>query len=164
MKRVQKYGLMLLMVGCFGTLSAGEMDKPFVPRMQLGGDLHVDKMREQNLNIVKKAVEGIGKTLPQKVDNRTTLERIEGEGTRLIYTFVVDGAPKSDEALRKEGQTRMAPIVKAGICRSSARFLQAGIDLSYRYLSKATGAEILRVDVSKKDCQKMGKMRQEKTK
>jgi len=128
--------------------------KPFVPRMQLGGDLHVDRMREQNLNVVKKAVEGIGKTLPQKVDAYTTLVGIDSNGTRLIYTFEVDGGPKSDATLRQEGESRMAPIVRKGICQSAARFLQAGIDISYRYRSKATGKEILRVDVNEKDCRR----------
>ena len=148
----KKMGMALLALALGSGMAAADEVKPFVPRMQLGGDLHVDKMRQQNLNVVKKAVEGIGKTLPQKVDAATTLERIESEGTRLIYTFVVDGGPKSDSALREEGKKRMAPIVKAGICQSSARFLQAGIDIRYRYLSKATGAEILRVDVNEKDC------------
>jgi hypothetical protein len=127
---------------------------PFVPKLQLGGDLHVDRMREQNLNVVKKAVEGIGKTLPQKVDAYTTLMGIDSNGTRLIYTFEVDGGPKSDATLRQEGESRMAPIVRKGICQSAARFLQAGIDISYRYRSKATGKEILRVDVNEKDCRR----------
>ena len=129
--------------------------KPFKPQMQLGGDLHVDKMREQNLNVVKKAVEGIGKTLPQKVDAYTTMVAIESNGTKLIYTLEVDAGPKSDNALRKEGRERIAPVVKKGICHSAKRFLQAGIDVAYRYLNKATGREILRVDVSEKDCQKL---------
>jgi len=146
-KRLVLSGLLLL-----GTFAwSGEM-KPFVPKFQLGGDLTVDKMRAQNLNVVKKAVEGIGKTLPQKVDGFTTLERIESNGTRLIYTFVVDGGPKSDRALREEGRKRMAPVVEAGICQSAKRFLQSGIDISYRYLSKATGAKILQVDVSERNC------------
>jgi hypothetical protein len=126
--------------------------KPFVPSMQLGGDLDVSKMREQNLNVIKKAVEGIGETLPQRVDAYTTMVGIDSNGTRLIYTFEVDGGPKSDETLRKEGKVRMAPIIKRGICQSAARFLQAGIDISYRYLSKASKQEILRVDVSEKEC------------
>ena len=137
------------------TGGAKEM-KPFVPKMQLGGDLTVDRMREQNLNVVKKAVEGIGETLPQKVDAYTTLVGIDSNGTRLIYTFEVDGGPKSDETLRKEGETRMAPIVRQGICQSARRFLQAGIDIRYRYLSKASKEEILRVDVSEKDCSRKG--------
>jgi len=126
--------------------------KPFTPKMQIGGDLNVDLLRKQNLQVVQKAVEGLRQTLPQKVDPYTTLVAVDGNGTKLIYTFEVDGSPKSDEALRKEGQERMAPRVKAGICQNAKRFLKAGISIRYRYLSKRSKAEILRVDVAQKDC------------
>jgi hypothetical protein len=144
----------VLFVGVIGGLSALENTRPFKPSLQLGGDLSVDRIRQQNLHVVKMAVEGIGKTLPQKVDEYTTMVGIESNGTRLIYTFEVDAGPKSDETLRKEGAERMAPIVRHGICKSAKRFLQAGIDISYRYRSKASKAEILRVDVTEKDCLK----------
>ncbi len=149
MNKIGKIAMAGLMISVFA--GAGET-APFVPRMQLGGDLHVDRMREQNLNVVKKAVEGIGKTLPQRVDAYTRLVGIDSNGTRLIYTFEVDGGPKSDATLRKEGETRMAPLVRKGICQSARRFLQAGISIRYRYLSKGTGKEILRVDVSENNC------------
>ena len=126
---------------------------PFKPKLQTAGDISVEKIREQNLNVVKKAVEGIGETLPQKVDRYTTLTGIDSNGTQLIYIFEVDGGIRSDEALREDGKKRMAPVVKEGICKSSKRFLQSDIDIRYRYLSKATKHEILRVDVSKEDCQ-----------
>jgi hypothetical protein len=142
----------ILMACSLGHAASGPVTKPFKPRIQLGGDLHVDKMREQNLNVVKKAVEGIGETLPQKIDPYTTMVRIESNGTKLIYTLEVDAGPKSDEALRSEGEKRIAPVVKRGICKSAERFLKAGIDIAYRYLNKATGNEILRVEVTEKDC------------
>jgi len=126
--------------------------KPFTPQMQLGGDMNVDLLRKQNLQVVQKAVEGLRQTLPQKVDPYTTLVAVDSNGTKLIYTFEVNGGPKSDEALRKEGQERMAPRVKAGICQNAKRFLKAGISIRYRYLSKGSKAEILRVDVAEKDC------------
>ena len=142
--------ILLFAGGTFAT----NLSKPLVPKMQLGGDLSVDKMREQNLHVVKKAVEGIRETLPQKVDDYTRMVQIDSNGTRLIYTFEVNAGPKSDETLKREGKERMAPVVRQGICQSARRFLQAGIDISYRYLSKASGNEILRVDVSEKDCTK----------
>ncbi|ADV46386.1 hypothetical protein [Nitratifractor salsuginis] len=125
---------------------------PYKSTMQLGGDLSVDRMRQQNLNVVRKAVEGMRETLPQKVDAYTTLVGVDSNGTRLIYTFEVDAGPKSDEALRKEGRERMAPVIKRGVCQNAKRFLQAGINISYRYLNKTGKNEILRVNVSKNDC------------
>jgi len=62
---------------------------PFKQSIQLGGDLEIDKMRMQNLNIVKKAVEGINKTLPQRVDRLTQLTHLDSNGTRLIYPIFI---------------------------------------------------------------------------
>jgi hypothetical protein len=126
--------------------------QPFKPAIQMGGDLTVDKMRAQNLNVVRKAVEGISKTLPQRVDSHTQMTAIDSNGTELIYRFEVEAGEKSDEVLRKEGEKRMAPVVKRGICRSAKRFLQSDITITYSYLNKATGHEILHVTVRKTDC------------
>jgi len=126
--------------------------EPFKPKIQTGEALPIEKIKEQNLNVVKKAVEGIGENLPEKVDKYTTLVGIDSNGTQLIYIFEVDGGMRSDEALREDGKKRMAPVVKDGICNSSKRFLQSDIDIQYRYLSKVTKNEILRVDVSLEDC------------
>ncbi len=125
--------------------------KPFNPQIQTGGDLTIDKLRQQNLTVVKKAVEGIRLTLPQKVDQFTQFVAIDSNGTRLIYTFAVDAGPKTDEALRAKGK-KMAPRVLKGMCGSADRFIQADIALTYRYVNKATQTEILRVDADKKLC------------
>jgi len=126
--------------------------QPFKPAIQMSGNLTVDKMRAQNLNVVRKAVEGISKTLPQRVDSHTQMIAIDSNGTELIYRFEVDAGAKSDADLRKEGEKRMAPVVKRGICRSARRFLQSDITITYSYLNKATGHEILHVTVRKTDC------------
>ena len=125
----------------------------FNPQIQTGGDLSVDKMREQNRIIVQKAAEGIGETLPQKVDDYTKLIAIDGNGTRLTYTFEVNTGAKSDATMRKEG-ARMAPRIFQGICGSAKRFMEADISLRYRYISSATKAEVLRVDANKSICPK----------
>ncbi len=125
--------------------------KKFTPQIQTSGDLSVDKMREQNLNVVKKAVEGLRKTLPQEVDKYTRFTAIDSNGTRLIYTFEVDAGPKSNDTLRKEG-TKMAPRIFLGICTSAERFLQADIDITYRYINKTDKEEILLVEVDKSKC------------
>ncbi len=135
-----------------GMLALAVPMKPFTPSLQLGGDMSVEMLRKQNLQVVHKAVEGLRETLPRKVDFYTTLVGVDSNGTQLIYTFEVDGGPKSDETLRKEGKERMAPRVKQGICQSAERFLKAGISIRYRYLSHTSKAEILQVDVAEKDC------------
>ena len=141
----------ILLLAAITFLSAETPLKPFVPKLQQQ-TLSVEKMREQNLNVVQKAVEGIGETLPQKVDKFTTLTKVDSNGTQLIYIFEVDGGMRSDAVLKEEGEKRIAPVVKRGICHQLKRFLDSDIDISYRYLSKATKHQVLKVDVSKKDC------------
>ena len=146
-----KVSHMILAVAMLGLAAQAQVMKPFNPQIQTGGDLSIDKIRQQNLTVVQKAVEGIRKTLPQKVDNYTQFVAIESNGTRLIYTFSVDAGPKTDDALRAQGRG-MAPRIFKGMCTSAERFIQADIALTYRYINKATQAEILRVDADKKLC------------
>jgi len=143
----------LLFAAVSTLLATAQVTKPFNPQIQMGGDLSADKMRAQNLNVVKKAVEGMRETLPQKVDEYTQLVAIDGNGTRLIYTFEVNTGAKSDETMRKEG-AKMAPRILEGICRSAERFMDADISLTYRYISSATRTEVLRVDADKSKCPK----------
>ncbi len=133
-------------------LGANPTIEPFHPKMQVSGDLDIDKMKAQNLTIVKKAVEGIRKTLPQKVAAYTQMVELDSEGTELIYTFEVDAGPKNEETLKKDGQRRMAPVIKRGICSNAKRFLQSDITITYRYLNKTTQNEILKVTMDKKAC------------
>jgi len=127
---------------------------PFKQSIQLGGDLEIDKMRMQNLNIVKKAVEGINKTLPQRVDRLTQLTHLDSNGTRLIYTFEVDTKDRDINKLREDAKKNIAPRIKRGICKDSTRFLQAGIDIRYRYISQKSKRELLVVDVDEKSCKR----------
>jgi hypothetical protein len=123
----------------------------FKPKLEIGSELSIDKLKEQNLNIVHKAVEGIGEHLPQKVDAYTQIVAIDSNGTKLIYTFEVQSGPQSDDSMRKKGQ-KMAPRIEEGICLSSKRFLQADITIRYRYISSVTKNEVLTVDVDKNKC------------
>ena len=131
---------------------ANPTTEPFHPKMQVSGDLDIDKMRAQNLNVVKKAVEGIRETLPQKVDAYTKMVGVDSKNTELIYTFEVDAGPKSDETLKKDGQRRMTSVIKRGICSDAKRFLQSDITITYRYLNKTTQNEILKVTMNKEAC------------
>ena len=143
-------GSLLLSIGVVIVSQAAPI-KQFSPQIQLDGDLSVDKMRKQNLLIVRKAAEGIGESLPQRVDAYTKLTAVDANGTRLIYTFEVDAGPKSIESMRAKGHL-MAPRILSGICRSAQRFMEADITLTYRYLALPSRQEVLRVDANKTKC------------
>jgi len=110
------------------------------------------KMLNQNRQIVKMASEGISRTLPQRVDQYTTLVRVEGKDTTLTYIFEINTGAKSDEAVKEEGRERMQKVVTEGICRSSKRFLDSRINITYRYMSAVSKDELFHFDVSKADC------------
>lgn len=141
-----------------GALTVGSVDaaseKPFRAQVMLG-DMLPNKMKQQNREVVRQAAVSLSKGLPKKVDDYTTLRSIEAKDTTLLYTFELNVGPKSDDAIRKEGEERMRRNVTAGICRSSRRFLDAGIILSYRYINAATGKELFRFDIDKKSCEQL---------
>ena len=110
------------------------------------------EMLKQNREIVKLSSEEISKTLPQAVDNYTTLTKVEGKDTTLIYIFEINTGAKSDDTVRKEDRTRMQKAVTTGVCRSSKRFLDAQINISYVYISANSKAELFRFDISQEDC------------
>jgi len=115
-------------------------------------DLPVSELIKQNRQIVKLASEEISKTLPQKVDKYTNLLKVEGKGTTLLYIFDINTGAKSDEAVINEDHSRMEKAVTKGICKSSKRFLDAEISISYRYISASTQKTLFQFDVSKSDC------------
>ena len=109
-------------------------------------------IQKQNRNVVKLASEELNKSLPKKIDKYTTLKKIEGRGETLFYTFEINTGAKSDEAVRKEDRTRMQKAVTNGICRSSKRFLDAHISITYLYISAKSKNELFRFDVKRADC------------
>jgi len=115
------------------------------------GDM-AEKIRIQNQNVVKAAAEELSKELPKRVDEYTELIGISADGQTLAYTFEINAAPKSDEAIIKEGAERMKRNVTAGVCATSRRFLQSGITISYRYISAATKRQLFRYDIEESDC------------
>ncbi|HFQ61738.1 MAG TPA: hypothetical protein ENK39_05505 [Epsilonproteobacteria bacterium] len=150
MKRIMLLGILLLTVNCWANAPASM--QLFKTTIQVSGDLSIDKLRMQNLTVVKEAVIGIKKTLPQKVDAYTQMVDVDSHGTELIYTFEINAGPKSDATLKVDGQTRMAPVIRRGICKDSKRFLQSDIIITYRYLNKTTQNEILKITMDKKAC------------
>ena len=139
-----KYKMIITGLTLFGTLMMAE-------NMQTR-DLPMDAMVKQNKKIVKLASEEISKTLPQKVDQYTRLLKVEGKDTTMIYIFEINTGAKSDETVKNEDRTRMQKAVTKGICRSSKRFLDAKINITYLYRSAASKKELFRFNVSKADC------------
>lgn len=115
-------------------------------------EMEISKMKQQNMTIVKMFADEISQKLPQKIDAYTTLEKVEGKNTTIIYTFEINTGAKSDEAVKKEDKTRMKKAVTHGICQSSKRFLQADIDITYIYRSAASKTELFHFNVNKEIC------------
>jgi len=116
------------------------------------GEDMAEKVRMQNLKVVRMAAESLSEELPQKIDPYTELKAVEADGTKLIYRFELSVGPKSDEQIVREGKTRMERNVKKGICKSSKRFLENDIDIVYIYTSAATGKTLFSFTVGKRDC------------
>jgi len=115
-------------------------------------EMSTDEMEKQNRIIVKLASEEISKTLPQNIDKYTTLQKVEGKDTKLIYIYEINTGAKSDESIRNEDRSRMQQAVTHGICKSSKRFLDAKIDIVYLYRSAISKEKLFEFNVSQKDC------------
>jgi hypothetical protein len=111
-----------------------------------------EKMQEQNVEIATLAAKEISKNLPQKIDKYTTLQSIKNNKATLVYTFFINDKKKSDATIRKEDHSRMEKAVTNGLCKSSKRFLQAGIDISYIYMSAKSKKLLFRFDITKDKC------------
>ena len=116
------------------------------------GEFPQKEMHKQNREIVKLSSEEISKTLPQTIDKYTTLTKVEGKDTTLIYTFEINTGAKSDDTVRKEDRTRMQKAVTTGICHSASKFIEAQINISYIYIGAKSKAELFHFDVTKADC------------
>jgi len=115
-------------------------------------ELSSQQMKSQNKTIVQMASIEISKSLPHKIDKYTQLLVVKGVGTTLEYIYEINIAPKSDESVKKEDHSRMKQAVTTGICQSSKKFLEAGINTSYVYRSAKTKAHLFQFDISQKDC------------
>ena len=121
--------------------------------LKLRTDKFPDKeMKSQSKTIVQLVSKEISETLPQKVDKYTTLISVKGVNTTLLYTFEINTGSKNDETVRAEDRSRMKRAVTEGICQSSNKFLQAGINTSYIYISATSKAHLFQFDVKQADC------------
>jgi len=125
----------------------------FAQNMQMKyQDVSLAKMQEQNREIASMAAKEISKNLPQKIDKFTTLQSIENKDTTLIYTFAINDPAKSDDAIIQQDHSRMQKVVVDGVCKTSKRFLQAGINISYLYISAKSKKVLFKFDITKEKC------------
>ena len=117
-----------------------------------GQEYPIEKLKEQNQQIIKMAVEELSKSLPQTVDKYTTITNVRDENLTLIYTFEINTGAKSDEAIKKEDKSRMKEAITKGVCQSSKRFLEAGINLTYEYFSASSKKELFSFHITPPKC------------
>ena len=111
-----------------------------------------EEMKAQKKEIVQLVAKEISETLPQKVDQYTTLISVKSISTTLLYTFEINTGSKSDESLRNEDRSRMKKAVTEGVCQYSSKFLEAGINTSYIYISAVSKAHLFQFDIKQEDC------------
>jgi len=115
-------------------------------------DVSQKKMQEQNIEIAKLAAKELSKNLPQKIDKYTTLNSIVNDNSTLIYNFYIDDKLKSDDMIRNLDHSRMRQAVVDGVCSTSKRFLKAGVNISYIYMSSKSKTLLFRFDVTQDKC------------
>ncbi len=110
------------------------------------------ELKKQNTQIAALAAKEMSKTLPQKVDQYTTVTHIVNDGSTLVYTFVVNTGKKSDAVVQKEDHSRMQKAITQGVCNTSKKFLLAGIDTLYIYKSAKTNKVLFRFKITQDTC------------
>jgi vacuolar-type H+-ATPase subunit F/Vma7 len=111
-----------------------------------------EQLKKQNVQIAALAAAEMAKTLPQKVDKYTTITNIKNDGTTLVYTFEINTGAKSDAAVKKEDHSRMQKAITQGVCKSSNKFLLAGINTTYIYRSAKTKKMLFQFKITKDKC------------
>ena len=146
MKKTLLIGIILLSQGLMASTAPASK-----PKMQ-SQELSVKQLAKQNKKITKLAAEEMNKTLPQKVDKFTELIRVSAKDTTLEYLFEINTGAKSDKTVRQEDHARMEKAITEGVCRSSKRFLDAQINISYIYRSATSKSELFRFDITQQKC------------
>ncbi len=113
-----------------------------------------ENIKLQNQEVVKLAAKELSSQLPKTIDKYTQLISIKGQQETLIYTYEINTGTKSDESVIKEDKSRMQKAVTNGICTSSERFLDNGINITYIYASAKSKKDLFQFDVTKEDCKK----------
>ena len=116
------------------------------------GEFPAEQMKKQNIEIAALTAKSLSEDLPQTIDKYTTLTKVVSKDTTVIWTFEINTGAKSDESIRNNDHSRMQKAVTTGVCQSSSKFLEAGINTSYIYISAKSKAKLFRFDISQKDC------------
>ena len=122
------------------------------PNLNIRSDSNVQDLQVQNRRIIELVVEELSKDLPKKIDEYTQFVGITNDDLTLVYIFEINTGGKSDETVQKEDNSRMQSAVTQGVCRSSQRFLDAQINISYLYKSAKTKAKLFQFDITQADC------------
>ncbi|WP_297433235.1 hypothetical protein [Sulfurimonas sp.] len=146
----QRFFLYVLMALVTSSLCAKEM------KVQVR-EFPQKELKKQNIQIATMAAQAMSKNLPQKIDQYTTLRSVKNDNSTLIYTFVISSNTKSDKEIIREDHSRMQKAITKGVCQSSQRFLKAGINTSYIYVSKKTGTPLFRFDITQAKCTNLTK-------
>jgi len=133
-------------------LYATQTVAPATPETTKIKQQEVDLATFQNEEVLRFAVLELSKNVPKVIDKYTTLVDVTKKGLSLVYVYEINTGSKSDAAVRKEDHERMRRAVTQGTCKSSKRFLQSGIALSYLYNSAKSKEKLFQIDVRKKDC------------
>ena len=115
-------------------------------------DVSPAQLEKQNKQIVQLAATEISKQLPQKIDRYTTITQVLAQDTNLIYVHEIRVDAKSDDAIIKEDHSRMQKAIIKGVCRTSQRFLEAKINLTYRYISAVTKRKLFEFNINEQTC------------
>jgi hypothetical protein len=115
-------------------------------------DVSPKQLTKQNKQIVQLVVQELSKDLPKTIDNYTKLSKIVGIDTNIIYIFEINTGAKSDITVQNEDRSRMEEAITYGVCRSSKRFLDAQIMITYKYISEKSKVELFKFDITQNKC------------
>ncbi|WP_151899393.1 hypothetical protein MLC35_10655 [Sulfurimonas sp. NW7] len=143
MQQIQRIAILFGVLFQFAIAQTPELDTQEFP---------LEELKKQNIQIAALAAKEMSKTLPQKVDRYTTVTSIINDKNTLVYTFVIDTGKKSDATVQKEDHSRMQKAITTGVCKTSEKFLLAGIDTLYVYKSEKTGRVLFRFKITQEKC------------
>ncbi|MEN4053488.1 MULTISPECIES: hypothetical protein [Sulfurimonas] len=145
---MKKSFVLLLLLGIFLQLFATDSKKLTTQ------EFPQTELKKQKMQIASMVAKELSKNLPQKIDTYTSLISITNEDATLVYTFEINSGAKSDAAIIKEDHSRMQRAVTKGVCRSSSRFLEAGINTRYIYRSAKSKKRLFVFNITQAQCEK----------
>jgi len=115
-------------------------------------ELSPKQMKSQNSIIAKMFAQEISKGLPHTIDKYTKLLSVTNNEATIIYNFEINTGSKSDEAVIAEDKTRMKTAITDGVCKSSMKFLESDINISYIYSSATSKKKLFQFNITQQDC------------